>query len=116
MLLFFFIFYILKCSGCFNLFLLIQLLQTELELDIQEILVLLICDSELFSTRQLTHQEFHQLGLTYIVLQCHRWLSGDQGGGSLSSSCEAELLLYIEENLILNMLLVPRPLESTRLA
>ena len=74
-----------------------------------------IRDSELFGTRQPTHQELHQLGLTYIVLQCHRWLSGDQGGGRHSSSCQAELLLYVEENLILDMLLVPRPLGSTRL-
>ena len=62
---------------------LFQLLETELELDPQEILVLHLSDAKLRRCRQLALQELHQLGLVDEVLQCHRWPSGDLAGGVL---------------------------------
>ena len=77
---------------------------------------MLLCDVKLFSIRQLLPQELHQLGLVDIVLQGHRWLSGDLVLGKLGPSREIELLLDIEEHLHLAMLLVPRPLREACLA
>jgi hypothetical protein len=78
--------------------------------------VLLLSDAELLCFWQLKPQEFHQLSLVDIVLQGHRWLSGDLAGGKLSPSRDIQLLLHIEEHLPLCMQLVPRPLAEPCLA
>ena len=53
---------------------LFQLVETELELDPQEILILLLSDAKLLSCRQLVLKELHQLRLVDIVLEGHRRL------------------------------------------
>ena len=99
---------------------LFQLLETELELDPQEILVLHLSDAKRLSCRQLGLQELHQLGLVDEVLQCHRCPSGDLAGGLLCEllcrSFDIQLLLNIEEHLSLRMQLVATPLGKTWLA
>ena len=77
---------------------------------------MLTSDTELLCFWQLIPQELHQLSLVDIVLQGHRWLSGDLAGGKLSLSRDIQLLLDIEEHLPLSMQLVPRPLGEPCLA
>jgi hypothetical protein len=78
--------------------------------------VLFFSDAKLLCIWQLIPQEVHQLGLVDIVLQGHRWLSGDLAGGKLGLSRDIQLLLDIEEHLPLCMQLVPRPLAEPCLA